>query len=608
MRRSLGLTVLVLVSTLLVSCTGGAKPAGQSATGGTPAWRKTAAADGAAPHVASHGWEAVLNGPGPARSTLVLESPERQEQNPAATAALSDLQELEVTTGTIVHLDISGGELPPAGAVLTRHLAAAVPEGTDVSLAYYDPAHDAWTAVPTALSDDRMSLTATVDHFSLWTDIADKVTYGLGWVLDTRVAQPHCDGAPPDWVPSANITYLDDMNAPLRWCVGRDPKNSGLLVVKVAVNRAYGVSLTPKAATTWIWDSLFQGGTDDVIVGLYAGTLLLPNNYGSGMLLAPGGAEIDLAFSEDAVRKAGGSPLVVVDPAPEYMVAGLTYTAITKQLSEGDRAGAAVAALLAIAQCGSSLVNAVRNKDVAGATHAALRCLTDNADDMGRDLATVLSSALPKRGAQEVGRLAGRVGGKLWQVWAAGLVFGVGTWFADRALSPAAWSLQALPKVQRPPTWASNSLTITSHGLGGVTIGMTVAAALKATGVPMDTGSASAGCPVYGPSPGPEGSYPPLMFAGDGDSGVFMVGTGNQGPIRARTPEGIGPGSTTADVLRVYGGRASEHVDIYGSDVVLVDMGDGTGYRFDAFGGPGTALSNIQAGVFSTLDYVELCG
>jgi hypothetical protein len=64
----------------------------------------------------------------------------------------------------------------------------------------------------------------------------------------------------------------------------------------------------------------------------------------------------------------------------------------------------------------------------------ALKCLASNSKDVGRNLATILAKAFPKVATEDLGKLAGRVGGHLWQVWAAGLVFGVATWFANQKL------------------------------------------------------------------------------------------------------------------------------------------------------------------------------
>ena len=81
----------------------------------------------------------------------------------------------------------------------------------------------------------------------------------------------------------------------------------------------------------------------------------------------------------------------------------------------------------------------------------ALKCLASNSKDVGRNLATILAKAFPKVATEDLGKLAGRVGGHLWQVWAAGVVFGVATWFANQKLDGAAWTLNVFPKAPPPP-------------------------------------------------------------------------------------------------------------------------------------------------------------
>jgi hypothetical protein len=93
-------------------------------------------------------------------------------------------------------------------------------------LAYFDPRLRTWVAVPTTLSGDRQTLSATVHHFSVW----DTIDYGVGWLLDTRVSAPKCDGPVPSWIShDKGVVYVDDENTPLRWCVGHDPKNPATL-------------------------------------------------------------------------------------------------------------------------------------------------------------------------------------------------------------------------------------------------------------------------------------------------------------------------------------------------------------------------------------------
>lgn len=140
----------------------------------------------------------------------------------------------ELTVGpNPVKITLQHAKLDGLGIIkLSR--AEPVPPGTDATLAYFDTETKRWEPVPTKLARDRRTLTAQVDHFSIWDDLA--ATFGT--LLSTRVDQPVCDGILPSW--ARKVRVIDDANTPLRWCSGTDPDHPGRLQVKVAVNRGYG--------------------------------------------------------------------------------------------------------------------------------------------------------------------------------------------------------------------------------------------------------------------------------------------------------------------------------------------------------------------------------
>lgn len=93
------------------------------------------------------------------------------------------------------------GILPSGGAVLTRTYHSALPDGAAATFAFYDEELGAWHAVPSTLSADRTSLSATVHHLSLWTDIVSGSWASLknasewafdqiGKIVDVRVDAP----------------------------------------------------------------------------------------------------------------------------------------------------------------------------------------------------------------------------------------------------------------------------------------------------------------------------------------------------------------------------------------------------------------------------------
>jgi hypothetical protein len=341
-----------------------------------------------------------------------------------------------------VLIGLADGRLSGAGVTLTRRLDAPVPSGSRAALAYYDGGRDAWTAVPTRLSTDRTTLTATVGRLSYWTDLLDDVSVGIGAALGTRGSAPDCSPDVPAWLKPEDTAFLDGETAPLRWCRGRDPRDPALLVVKVRVDRGYGMALAAAATPERVSDSQFASGPEDVLVNVMTGALRLPQDFGRGVLVLPGGTEAELTFSEEAVRTAGGTPLIRVEPAAEFMLAGLTYAAITELDPDGDRPAAMLAALVGTAQCRGDIVGSIAADNPLEAAASARMCRAGHTDEIADDLAAALLRVRQGGRATPPGASARSTERRLWQVWAAGVPFGVATWFADRALPPAAWTFQ----------------------------------------------------------------------------------------------------------------------------------------------------------------------
>ncbi len=430
-------------------------------------WTVSAAADTAGASVAHRGWSVALSAAGPHGSRVTM-----ARTDAATKPALSALAPFShgASAGLPVSISLSAGTRPAHGATLRRTFPDPLPEGSRATLAYYDPAPAAWRLVPTRLSADRRTLTAVVGHFSIWDDIV----YGVGWLLDTRVSPPGCDGPPPAWV--RDTTFLDDQNAPARWCAGHDPAHPELLVVKVAVNRSYGVGVYPATKATWVYANDRDGGPDAFFTRLLADPQsfapALRQMFG-GRLVALGGQEVSFGFSESAVRAVGSRALLTVTPDAADAVAGLTYTMLTTALGDGGlgRAGTAVASVLAVAQCGSDFVDAYGRQDWSGMAGKAVKCLTSGAEDTAHLLAAGLVRAFPRTAPKTLGKLAGQVGGKLWQVWAAGEVFQVFTWVADRRLDPSAFEFHAFGTVAAAPRSTPPPSVPTRPAVTGIAVG-----------------------------------------------------------------------------------------------------------------------------------------
>jgi hypothetical protein len=195
-------TAALVALTLLSACSSSAVVAGNPApAGGASSPANTSAGGGGSTdagvphaHVAAGGWVVQLNGTGPTGGTLSI-SPTVTAAVPAEVRASLAVLHAAVASdaGPPVQVGLSGGALPPGGATLARTLPAPLAPGLRATLASFDPAHQAWVPVATTLSADRRALSAHVSHFSIWDDIS----YGAGWLLDTRVPAPYCQGRVP---------------------------------------------------------------------------------------------------------------------------------------------------------------------------------------------------------------------------------------------------------------------------------------------------------------------------------------------------------------------------------------------------------------------------
>ncbi len=332
--------------------------------------------------------------------------------------------------------------MPPDGVTISRTLPAPLPAEDVATLAYFNPTRSAWTAVPTSLSSDRRTIVTTAHHLTVWDDIV----YGAASVISKRADKPDCEERLPTWLKDA--IFLDDKNAPVRWCAGRDHDHPELLVVKLVVNRPYGVAVvlaTPPASAK---NSLFASGPEDLLTNVLARTFDLPtaaeNTFG-GKLLLPGGSTAEFRFTEDQVRKIGTKPLVTVDAEVTYALAGMTYGALSDLLGSGQGVIAGVTTMISVTQCAYDLITSAAKHDWSELTGAALRCLGSHADDVARDSATALTKLYPTHSPRELGTWAGKAAGKLWIIWSLGKVFQLGEWGADARLAAAAWTMTVYP-------------------------------------------------------------------------------------------------------------------------------------------------------------------
>jgi len=480
----------------------------------------------------------------------------RDLEAPVPADALKEAEGVEI--GPPLSISLEDGELPAAGATISRRLREPVSPGARASLAYYDEEHEAWIAVPTQIARDRRTLTATVHHFSLW----DSITYGAGWLLDTRVGAPTCEGSRPDWLP--DVVALDDRNAPLRWCTGHDPRRPDVLVVKARMNRSYGVRLVPSVPPEWMYDGLFQSGPQgflvDAAVRLSQAFDQPPVKRGETILL--GGEEVDYGFTERQVRSLAGPVLIRARLDKPEAVAGLTFTALNKLAGDEGRVGqqiAAVVTLVGLAQCATDIRAPLAQGDFVGAGRAAFKCLETNSDDFSRALARALAQALPNADPKLLGRISGKIGGKLWQVWSAGEAFQIGTLLADSRLLHNAFELHAFPKPIARPAPDLSRAQLNSEGIGPVKLGMT-AGDVRKLGIRLRI-SEGPYCDTW-LLPGAEDVQ---LFAPHSSGELESVGIWKPSP---HAPRGVQPGDAADELGAAYG----DELEVISSDSLGMDF------------------------------------
>jgi len=346
-----------------------------------------------------------------------------------------------------------GAQLGTDGAMVTRKLSAPVPVDQQASLAYFDETARTWVSVPTVVSADRRQLTAHTTHFSIWDDIY----YDIGTLITKRADAPSCSGATPSWV--RDTTFFDDLNAPLQWCAGRDPKNPQWLLVKVVASRAYGFLMRPTVTPQWTYSSFLHDvpGAADLITAGIDQTLRLPDllqPMEGGVFLAPG-AEVDFGFTEQQVRSLKTSELVSADPSLTWMLAGSMYSAVSAVTGKDNAKFAYEYSLVAALQCAHDLVKA--NSALERST-AFVTCLTSNVKDIysaALDLAAKAGmdtkAAAKKIPAVALGVAAATVGAQ------------IGEWLADQEQPPASRALSVSLNAA-PTTSVTNINPLTSSG------------------------------------------------------------------------------------------------------------------------------------------------
>ena len=357
---------------------------------------------------------------------------------------------------TEIRLD---GEIPADGIQVTRTYAQPLPADATATVAYFDENLGTWKAVPSEVAQDRRSVSAVVHHLSLWTDFvsgtqsalqsigdaaagaADWAYYNVGKVFDTRVEAPECSATTPDWVDDTTFIETQRNNSVL-FCVGTDPKQPGILVIKARSNRGFGFNAEVLGKTDWTNNSTFDRNDLEQAMNVLAN---LDEVFGDslrevtsdGRMTGPG-QEYSFGISEQEARTLPAFLALRMSPQPvlPFLVTTLAQLVGAELTNQAD---GYVAAAMALASCSKDVRAA---SDGAGLTKAALSCVEGLDEQFARQLALYLL----KRGVADPGKVAGKVVGKLSVYLACiGPVFNGMNYFAERQLIENARTVHVFP-------------------------------------------------------------------------------------------------------------------------------------------------------------------
>lgn len=248
------------------------------------------------------------------------------------------------------------GEFPAEGAVVsfTREDKPIPVDGISV-IAYWDEAAQEWEPIETEISDDRKTLTATVNHFSIYGVIdwlGDKVEEGIDWLEENAYAEigrymgthadpPTCEPEVPDWV--GPNWPLQDLNNTVLSCWQSHPDDPDILQVKVTNNRQYA-GLVFSAAEPFAVENEDFFGLDLVkLSNDLATTPIMQGTWGSDGPSYPitGLTTTTLSYTKEAMLEAygdmdeTGEHLITVETNPGFALIGIVLAMLDEYTTRG---------------------------------------------------------------------------------------------------------------------------------------------------------------------------------------------------------------------------------------------------------------------------------
>jgi len=371
-----------------------------------------------------------------------------------AVAPLADLADAGILVGVPVHVKAS----KPGTYTLERSFPSPLPGGAAATWGYFDTDLGGWVPVPSSLSADRRTLTASVDHLSIWdsfvsaaagaydavknavvstgstavdigTSVANGVSKAADWAassftkgidsigyhvdsaITVRVSAPTCTGDVPAWV-SQVVQIEPDRNDPILWCVGRDNANPNLLVVKARANRGFGYGYSTAVDPAWEYNSTTEhSAIGDLLdaAGDLGGTFASSvDSLTFGAHLVGPGEEVSFGFDETTVREQleTGTPLVTLQVPNTVQFLFTVLARLVAQQAE-DLTDGPVGMLLAFASCASGIGNAGSLDSTVGAVITCIRS-QDEAVAMAIARSAGGSAKDPKALGKAIGAWVGR--------------------------------------------------------------------------------------------------------------------------------------------------------------------------------------------------------
>lgn len=348
--------------------------------------------------------------------TLADDDAEFTVSRPDDTAALENLLRLGRGASFLAPMEVAAAPgVAEQGVTMSFSFDSPISGDEFYSIMFFDEDAQSWSAVETALSADRTTLTATVDHLSLWTAIRSgyeaakpSINVGLNGIGNaaqtvadgfTNVIKklpeniyrtsssifgeyadtPTCTGDTPDWLltgKNAIDTSPSDFAAPVKFCAGSVPGDPDRLEIKAVVNRTTPFFLDiPRAHVEVLGDLSIDsviGTALDLTLDPASGMYKTWSNLGTGILLP--GQESTLRISKEAFDAGGGEfrlHAAAVNPA-----AGALFRGTSLALGDAADMLGSTLALITTGQClGNLITNAYQSTgDVHGMIAPMVSC------------------------------------------------------------------------------------------------------------------------------------------------------------------------------------------------------------------------------------------